>query len=1001
MNEKNIEAICPLSPQQKGMLFGTVCFPASGIYVEQFSGALEGDSDIPAFQQAWQRVVDRHSILRTAFLWKEQDEPLQVVLQRLEAPLELQDWRGLSPPEQQEQLDAYLKADRGRGFDLSQPPLIRVALLQTSESRYQLVLTAHHIVIDGWSQHVLLKEFFSSYHALRTGQEFELEPSRPYRDYIAWLQQQDLSLAERFWRKTRQGFTRPTPLGMSTDSYRSDNEQERYGNREARLPATAVSTLQSLARQHRLTLNTLMQGAWALLLSRYGDEEDIVFGITAAGRPPTLEGVESIIGLFINTLPLRVKVPSEGSFWPWAKDIHAINVELMQYEHTSGGQVHQWSDVPGSLPLCESILVFENYPVHTSVIESAGLSIDIPSVRFKGAQTQFPLTILVIPGPTSMSDPSLELQFLLFYDRLRFDDSDMAWVLKHFLALLRAIIAEPQPYLRSLLDRIPADQIPRFRPLEKCNLEKSGAAFVPPRTPTEETLAVIWAQVLGVEKVGIDDNFFELSGHSLQATQLISKISAAMNRDVPLRFLFLHPTIAALANAVEGLPLDSQDSNQAHSKAGGGALFAVPPDGSPVQQSSPFLELERRPLLPLIAAGKVAPVDAAALLYLPISLLEYTGVSRDEVVHDWCGNLPVVVSILETFLGRIACLLLPRFGSELYSDEEDLVGVITDALETAGRLGARTVSLPGLLPSATDYGRAIAAAVDGRKELPMISTGHATTAATVVMAIRRILEEGGRDLSREQVGFLGLGSIGIASLRLMLRSLPHPTNIILCDLYSKLGLLEEIQRELVDDLGYRGSVRVVESQGEVPRELYETTLIIAATNMPNVLDIARVKPGTMIVDDSYPQCFAPEPAIRRFCEKEDILFTEAGWLRLPHPISELRYLPRPLEDVIKATGMGEAYLRPFPYETGGCIMSSLLSSCFEDLKPTVGMVDVDACRQHYEKLGLLGFQAADLHCDGYALAEESIGNFRQRFGSGIPPERAVSLTAAPPPAGDA
>jgi acyl carrier protein len=545
MGERNIEDIFPLSPQQQGMLIGTLCCPESGIYVEQFSCTLHGDTDVTAFQRAWQRVIDRHSILRTAFVWRNQDEPLQVVFRRKEVPFDLQDWRGLSSSEQQGRLDAYLEADRRRGVELSRAPLLRLALLRTGERIHQFVLTCHHILIDGWSKDVLLKEVFSSYQAFSRGQDLELEPSRPYRDYIAWLRQQDPSQAETFWRKTLQGFRKPTPLGRNADSDDFSSEKERYGSREACLPATATAALQSLARQHHLTLNTLMQGVWTLLLSRYSGEEDIVFGITAAGRPPTLEGVDSIIGLFINTLPLRVKVSSEASFWVWAKDIQANNLELLQYEYISGGQVHQWSEVPRSFPLCESILVFENYPVHTSVLQSSGLTIDIPSVRFKGAQTQFPLTILVVPRPSS------DLLFLLVYDCLRFDSSDISWVLEHFLDLLKAITADPEPYLPSLLRRIPADQIPRFRPIQKCNLQKSEHPFVAPRTPTEKAVEMICAQVLGVEQVGIFDNFFELGGHSLQATQLISKLRDTFEVELPLRCLFESPTIAGLAEEIE------------------------------------------------------------------------------------------------------------------------------------------------------------------------------------------------------------------------------------------------------------------------------------------------------------------------------------------------------------------------------------------------------------------------------------------------------------------
>ena len=168
-----------------------------------------------------------------------------------------------------------------------------------------------------------------------------------------------------------------------------------------------------------------------------------------------------------------------------------------------------------------------------------------------------------------------------------------------------------------------------------------------------------------------------------------------------------------------------------------------------------IVKIARRPLLSLFATGEGAPVDAAAVGSLPSELLVRTGLSRDEVIHGWYDNLPTLTAILETSWGRIAVIRLPRFSTELYNDKADIVGVIVEALEIAGRLGARTVSLTGLIPSATDYGRAVAEAISGRHDLPLISTGHATTVATVVPAVKKILQEGGRNLARSRSGSWG------------------------------------------------------------------------------------------------------------------------------------------------------------------------------------------------------------------------------------------------------
>jgi len=260
--------------------------------------------------------------------------------------------------------------------------------------------------------------------------------------------------------------------------------------------------------------------------------------------------------------------------------------------------------------------------------------------------------------------------------------------------------------------------------------------------------------------------------------------------------------------------------------------------------------------------------------------------------------------------------------------------------------------------------------------LPAITTGHATTGASVVMAVKGILQKGGRVIEQERVGFIGIGSVGITTLRLMLKCLPHPKEITLCDIYSKIEFLEKIRKDILNDTGFRGKVHIAASHGMTPSEIYNSSLIVGATNVPDILDISRVKAGTMIVDDSAPHCFVSELAIQRLRSQEDILFTEGGVLRSPYAVNHLIYLPRHLEKSIPLSDMPNLGTN----EITGCIFSGLLSSRFEDIKPTVGLTEMDVCLQHYGILDRLDFQSADLHCEEYVLPKELILNFRRCFG---------------------
>jgi non-ribosomal peptide synthetase component F len=278
-----------------------------------------------------------------------------------------------------------------------------------------------------------VKELLAFYDAFRQGEKCYLEPIRPYRDYIAWLQKQDLSKAQAFWRQMLRGFTTPTPL-VDQVSAGSRDWKENYGKQTICLSLATTSALQSLARQHQLTLNVLVQGAWALLLSRYTGEEDVVFGAVVSGRPTDLAGAESMIGLFINTLPARARVSAESSFLSWVKELQAQQVEARQYEYSPLAQVQSWSDVPRGKPLFESILVFENFPIAVSARKGGG-NLQIRWVDSFEA-TNYPICVLAIPGS--------EMLLGALYDRNLFDPATITQILDHFRILLGEIVIHPE-----------------------------------------------------------------------------------------------------------------------------------------------------------------------------------------------------------------------------------------------------------------------------------------------------------------------------------------------------------------------------------------------------------------------------------------------------------------------------------------------------------------------------------------------------------------------------
>ena len=193
MNTRNIEDIYPLSPMQQGMLFHSLYAPESGVYFEQSSWLLRGQLNESAFEKAWQQIIDRHSALRTVFIWEDVEEPIQVVHRNVKLSVLKQDWRELTEIEQKERMTVLLKNDRKRGFNLSEAPLMRLILIRTAEEVHKFVLSHHHILLDGWSLPIIFQEVTVLYESFLLDQKISLPPCRPYRDYIAWLQRQDIN----------------------------------------------------------------------------------------------------------------------------------------------------------------------------------------------------------------------------------------------------------------------------------------------------------------------------------------------------------------------------------------------------------------------------------------------------------------------------------------------------------------------------------------------------------------------------------------------------------------------------------------------------------------------------------------------------------------------------------------------------------------------------------------------------------------------------------------
>ncbi|UZE08425.1 non-ribosomal peptide synthetase [Pseudomonas corrugata] len=435
-----IEDVYPLSPLQQGMLFHSLLHEDSGVYLMQDRYRIGGAIDEVAFLESWRQVVALHPSLRASFQWKSQKQPVQVIHREVKVPLDTLDLRGLAAHEQEARIRSLLEDEQKVGFNLSKPPLIRFRLVRLADESYEFIRSFHHILMDAWCISLVTVDFLKVYEALCNDRTPELKSPRPFRDYIQWLQRQDAGKAEQFWRGQLQGLNAPTPLtvdnGVAHDRY---TDAVLVDDQLIHLSEQQTQALAAFCRSRRITPNTFFQGVWSLLLSRYSGQRDVVFGVTVAGRPADLTGVAEMIGLFINTLPLRVSVDPDAPLGNWLNDLQGLNVDMRDFEHTPLTDIQGWSDFPRGETLFDSILVFENAPIDEQILEG-GFQFSLEGMDHS-VHTHYGLTVVILPGE--------QLGIRVSYDRERFEAATVERLLGHIASLVAGMLAAPDAPLGS------------------------------------------------------------------------------------------------------------------------------------------------------------------------------------------------------------------------------------------------------------------------------------------------------------------------------------------------------------------------------------------------------------------------------------------------------------------------------------------------------------------------------------------------------------------------
>jgi amino acid adenylation domain-containing protein/non-ribosomal peptide synthase protein (TIGR01720 family) len=454
MAKSPIEDIYPLTPLQQGFLYHSLSDEEAGVSLMQFCYDLKGGIDLRRFQRSVSHVMKRHPALRTSIHWKGYKEPLQVVHKDVAVSIEPLDWRQWSEEMRNQRLQTFLHQDRERGFTLSKPPLLRWSLIHWADERWKLIWSLHHCLLDGWSVQNVLQDVLTTYEALSQGREPDGVHPRPYRDFIAWIQQQDTARARQFWQDGLQGAPVPTPLPLDRGKGVVKDDASRTLKQHP-LSVDVTAALDRLARSCQVTLNTVLQGAWAILLSRYSGRADVVFGITTSGRPAQLFGVEAMVGMFINTLPVRIEVPADAPLRPWLREVQERLWQMRSYDYISLVQVQKWSQTEPGKPLFESVFVFQNNrPLERAKADG---SFEIEAMHAY-EETPYPLHMEIISGKS--------LSVRLYHDRHRFSDEAIRLVLDQWESILTGMALNAEQRISELPRVTPAE---RYRQCEQWN----------------------------------------------------------------------------------------------------------------------------------------------------------------------------------------------------------------------------------------------------------------------------------------------------------------------------------------------------------------------------------------------------------------------------------------------------------------------------------------------------------------------------------------------------
>ncbi|MBU3162817.1 amino acid adenylation domain-containing protein, partial [Clostridium estertheticum] len=434
----NIKNIYPLAPMQEGMLYHTLYDNKSDAYNEELVIKIKGQLDIELLKQSFNRLVERHDILRTAFDYENFNRSMQIVFYKRKADVKYVD---ISDEKfvKEDYIDKVVKNDKKQGFDLNKDVLIKLTIIKTQEDVYNLILNNHHIIMDGWCLNIIMLELFKIYNELKYGYKANLKEVVPYSEYIEWLNNKDRDAAKEYWRKYLLDYNEVTAVPLENKESSKEYKKEEIN---LNIGKDITRKLEAIARNSKVTINTIIQSVWSVLLNKYNNSSDSVFGYVVSGRNPEVKGIENMLGLFINTIPLRVKAEGNMTFKELLTTVNKSFLESSEYDFYPLAEIQGLSEVKEKL--VNNIMIFENYPVDSDGINNEVLTKN--NLKIIGGksqeQTNYNFNLTVIYQDTIL----IKFKF----NELMYSKDNVLKIKNHFESLINQVIDNAEVLIKDI-----------------------------------------------------------------------------------------------------------------------------------------------------------------------------------------------------------------------------------------------------------------------------------------------------------------------------------------------------------------------------------------------------------------------------------------------------------------------------------------------------------------------------------------------------------------------